>query len=30
VIEQHTIRFNDAGMVIEWDQTQVEVPITTS
>ena len=30
VIEQHTIRFNDAGMIIEWDQTQVEVPITTS
>ena len=30
VIEQHTIRFNDAGMVIEWDQTQVEIPITTS
>ena len=30
VVEQHTIRFNDKGMIIEWDQTQVEVPITTS
>ena len=30
IIEQHTIRFNGAGMIIEWDQTQVEVPITTS
>ena len=28
VIEQHTIRFTDAGMIIEWDQTQVEVPIS--
>jgi len=30
-IEQHTIRFTDANiMVIEWDQTQVEVPITAA
>jgi hypothetical protein len=28
VVEQHTIRFTPANnMIIEWDQTQVEVPI---
>lgn len=28
VVEQHTIRFNDKNdMIIEWDQTQVTVPV---
>lgn len=27
VVEQHTIRFADPGMIIEWDKTQVTVPL---
>jgi hypothetical protein len=27
VIEQHTIRFEEGNMIIEWDKTQVTVPV---
>ena len=27
VVEQHTIRFNEGNMIIEWDKTQVSIPV---